>query len=163
MRKRVILAALLAAGLAGSAHAQAVREPSAGPYPHFGLQGSVGENVNLGVGVRYENRMTGMFPAMPNLRFAASFDYFFPDSPARYWEINTNVFDLLTVHNARVVPYVGGGLNIAHSNGGGGNSDVGLNVLGGLRLPGRYRPYLEARIELGGGDRFVATLGWLLW
>ncbi len=152
--------------LASTAHAQrAARDPSTA-NPHFGLQADLGsDNVNLGIGVRYENSMRGLFPATPNLRFIGSFDYFFPSSPAHYWEVNADVVNLFTWRGARVVPYAGAGLNVARAyvTGGGGNTDVGVNIAGGFRLPGQYRPYLEGRLELGGGDRFVVTFGWLFW
>ncbi len=160
----VVLASL--AALAPAAQAQrAARDPSTA-NPHFGLQASLGDNnVNFGIGARYENSMRGLFPAAPNLRFIGSFDYFFPDSPVHYWEINADVVNMFTWSGARVVPYAGGGLNVARGyvSGAGGNTDVGLNIAGGFRLPGQYRPYLEGRIELGGGDRFVVTFGWLFW
>lgn len=166
MRKRLTatLLVLLAVLPAATLHAQRARDTYAA-YPHIGLQASLGDNnAGLGIGVRYENRMTGLFPDSPNLRFIGSFDYFFPDAPAHYWEINLDVVNLFTLRNARVAPYAGGGLNIARGYGnGGGNTDAGLNLVGGFRLPGRYRPYLEGRLELGGGDRFVATFGWLFW
>ncbi len=160
MRTQWFAALVLGAMVTSAAQAQQARDT--GPYPHFGLQASIGEDVDLGLGVRYENRMLGMFPESPNLRFALSFDYFFPDN-FDYWEVNANVFNLFRPNNARVLPYLGGGLNIARRSNGGRDTDVGLNVLGGIRLPGRYRPFLEARIELGGGERFVVTGGWLFW
>lgn len=161
MRSRLTVLALVLAGVT-SLEAQAVLEPYATAYPHFGLQASIADDAELGVGARYENRMSGMFPDLPNLRFALSFDYFFPDN-FDYWEINANVFNLFRTRNARVIPYAGGGLNIARISNGGSDTEVGLNLLGGLRLPGRSRPYLEARVELGGGEQFVVTLGWMFW
>ena len=155
---------MAAATLAPAAQAQA-RDPATA-NPHFGLQASLGsDTVNFGIGARYENSMRGLFPATPNLRFIGSFDYFFPDSPAHYWEINADVVNLFTWRGARVIPYAGAGLNVARGyvTGGGGNTDVGVNLVGGFRLPGQYRPYLEARAELGGGNRFVVTFGWLFW
>lgn len=164
MRSRYTVALLTAITLATATTLTAqVREPYGTAYPHFGLQASVGEDVDLGLGVRYENRMLGMFPESPNLRFALSFDRFFPDGLRSYWEVNANVFNLFQAQNARVAPYLGGGLNVAHMSNGGSDTDVGVNLLGGVRLPGRYRPYLEARIELGGGERLVVTGGWLFW
>lgn len=157
MRNGVFVALALCATVAVPAQAQ-----SAAAYPHWGLQASIAEDTDLGIGVRYENRMLGMFPQSPNLRFALSFDYFFPDN-FDYWEINANVFNLFPSRNARVVPYFGGGLNVARISNGGRDTEMGLNLLGGIRLPGRYRPYLEARIELGGAEQFVLTGGWLFW
>ena len=163
MQNRWLVVLALGCAFATSASAQVARAPYGSAYPHFGLQASVGENVDIGLGVRYENRMLGMFPDYPDLRFALSFDYFFPDN-FDYWEVNANVFNLFSSVNARVVPYLGGGLNVARfSTPGGRNTDVGINLLGGIRLPGRYRPFLEARIELGGGDRLVVSGGWLFW
>jgi hypothetical protein len=155
--------AMLACAAAPALAAQAVREPAPTAYPHFGLQAGIADRAELGVGARYENRMRGMFPEAPNLRFALSFDYFFPDSPLSYWEVNANVFNLFRSSASRIVPYAGGGLNIARTTNGRRDTDLGINVLGGVRLPGSYRPYLEARVELGGGDQFVVTLGWLFW
>ncbi len=162
---KMAMAFLLAAvALVPAAQAQNARDPSTA-NPHFGLQGSLGDdNVNLGLGARYENSMRGLFPAWPNLRFIGSFDYFFPDSPVHYWEANADVVHMFTWRGARVVPYAGGGLNVARAyDPFGGSTETGLNIAGGLRLPGQYRPYLEGRLEMGGGNRFVMTLGWLFW
>lgn len=165
MRAPLIVVLLALAGAPAVTTAQTVvQEPNATFYPHLGVQGSVGQDVNLGLGVRYENRMLGMFPEAPNLRFATSFDYFFPDSPLSYWELNGDVFNLFAWNGARIVPYLGGGINVARQSAGPAHhTDVGVNLVGGARLPGRYRPYLEGRVELGGGNRFVLTLGWLIW
>lgn len=157
--RRTLLAAGLLLGMLGQARSAAA-QPA---YPHVGLQVSLAEDTDIGVGGRYENRMTGLFPGAPNLRFVGSFDYFFPDGALKYWEVNATVVHLFPGASPRVTPYLGGGLNIAHRSLVTDNTEVGLNLVGGLRLPGRFRPYLEGRIELDGGEQFVLTLGWLFW
>jgi len=60
MRARWFAALLLGAIVTSAAEAQQPRDT--GPYPHFGLQASVGEGVDIGLGVRYGQ---GYFFARP--------------------------------------------------------------------------------------------------
>lgn len=133
----------------------------------FGVQADFGDNFDFGIGARLEYVPRALFRNAPVLS-AASFDWFFPDTPpgvdVQYWEINYNIYYLWTADALR--PYAGGGLNIAHASadvGGFGGSDtkVGLNLGGGLRFrtAGRLTPFIEARVELSGGEQFVLTGG----
>ncbi len=131
--------------------------------PRLGGEVSFARDVNTGVGVRLELPLTP--PSAQDLRLEASFDYFFPDSPLTYWELNTDLAWGWYISGTRIGVYFGGGLNVARSGlsgvPGSGNTDVGGNLLVGLRFPTAVRltPFVELRPELGGGDRLVFTAG----
>lgn len=135
---------------------------------NLGAQLSWGDDADLGLGVRYENRLDRLAPSVP-LRVIGSFDWFFPGNDVTYWELNANVAYQFTLQNSRIGPYAGGGLNIARASvdvagvGSASDTEVGLNLLGGIRFPstGRLTPYVEIRLELGGGEQFVLTGGLL--
>lgn len=136
----------------------------------FGVQGSWADDVDFGVGARVQ---VGLADFYEGLRGIASFDYFFPgedsdfglvDLDVKYWELNANLTYTL---KGSLAPYVGTGLNIAHASAGlragdldlgdESETDLGLNLLGGLRLSGRF--FAEAKLELGGGENFMVTAG----
>ena len=138
----------------------------------FGVQGSWADDADLGVGARVQ---VGLADFHEGLRGIASFDYFFPDSDGSigvvdvdvtYWELNANLTYTL---KGDLAPYVGTGLNLAHASAGlaagavnlGSESetDLGLNLLGGLRLSNRF--FAEAKLELGGGENFMVSAGLL--
>jgi hypothetical protein len=142
----------------------------------FGPQISFGTDSDFGLGGRVEFNLssvvggTGTFSRLFGI---GSFDYFFLDCDSAltdfdcsWWEININGAIPLT--SAAVDAYVGGGLNfarIAIDTGlgpEGSDSEVGLNVLGGLRFPlGSLSAFGEARLSLAGGDQLVLTFGTL--
>ena len=160
--------------LLGAAAAVAI-SASAVQAKQFGIQGSWGDDSDFGIGARIEyglpNLLTNSGPFSRTF-LIGSFDYFFPDCPddvdCTYWEINSNLAIPLVASG--IDPYVGAGLNIAHvsaelegSDLGGSDTEVGLNLLGGLRFPlGGVSAFAEGRIELGGGEQFVLTFGALL-
>lgn len=131
---------------------------------HLGPQVSLGGDTDVGIG----GRVVAGMPEYSGLEFIGSFDVFFPDG-YDYWEINGNL-----VHNFEVPeassfrPYAGGGLNIAHYDrdddrpGDGDDTDVGLNLLGGMKFPMEgVAPFVELRLTVEGGDQFVVTGGFL--
>jgi hypothetical protein len=131
--------------------------------PRLGGQVSFAQDVNAGLGLRLELPLS---PALArDLRVAVAFDYFFPDSPVNYWELNTDLAWGFRLTGTRVSLYAGAGLNIARTSVSGvprsGATDVGVNLLGGVRFgtSTRLTPYVELRPELGGGDRLVLTAG----
>jgi hypothetical protein len=119
--------------------------------------------VNAGLGLRLEAPLSPVLAR--DLRVAVAFDYFFPDSPVNYWELNTDLAWGFRLAGTRMSLYAGGGLNIARTSVSGvpasGATDVGVNLLGGVRFgtATRLTPYVELRPELGGGDRLVLTAG----
>jgi hypothetical protein len=124
----------------------------------LGPQASIAEDADFGLGAR----ATFGLPAKIPLEIIASADYFFPEEDVDYWELNGEVVWLIPVTAPTVDPYAGAGINIAHASIEGGESDteVGLNLLGGLKLHvGPVTPFGEFRFELDGGEQFVVTFG----
>jgi len=92
--------------------------------------------------------------------FDLPFD-FSPDTEVEYWEANLNLTWDFTSDRA-VVPYAGVGMNYGHARASAfgfdtDESDVGANVLAGIRIRDRF--YVEAKTEAGGGELFVVTAG----
>lgn len=131
--------------------------------PRLGGEISFAQQANAGIGVRLEQALTP--PRAHDLRLLVNFDYFFPDSPLNYWELNTDLGWGFPIADTNLEMYAGGGLNMARTSlsgvPGSGVSDVGVNLLLGMRIPtaSRFRPYVELRPELGGGNRLVLTTG----
>lgn len=146
----------------------------------FGPQVSWGSDSDLGVGARVEVPIGYMVTAddrsvLAGLKLIASGDYFFLDCDnpfggaeidCSYIEINANGAVPLPLEGFS--PYVGGGLNVALvsvdvegcADCGGSDTEVGLNVLGGLNFPlGGMNAFAEGRFELGGGEQFVLSAG----
>lgn len=141
----------------------------------FGGQVSFADDADLGVGVRATAPLGGFVSTdegsvLAGTMLIGSFDWFFPDcggADCSYWEINTNGAVPIPVE-ANFSPYAGAGLNIAHMSVDEGtieesDTEVGLNLLGGVTFPlAGFSPFLEARLELGGGEQFVLSGGVLL-
>ena len=131
----------------------------------FAPEVSVAEDADIGIGGRVNFDMSSSFGS-PGFFIVGSFDYFFPDGDVNYWELNGNLGWLIPGVRGNVRPYIGGGLNYAHASfdnciGDCGNSDVGVNLLGGINFQtrGRIMPFIEAKVEAGGGEQFVLTGG----
>jgi len=127
-----------------------------------GAEALFGSDTDFGIGGRVQTDLATVIP----LDFSGSFDLFFPDGPADYWEINGNVWYPIHIPHASGVPYIGGGLNIGHFDPGGegrSDTDLSLNVGGGYRFNfTKTSPFLEARFTLGGVEQFVISGGVLL-
>lgn len=123
--------------------------------PYFGVQGSFGTEMDFGVGASVLANIENV-----NLEGVASFNLFFPDE-GDFWDLNGNLFYHFHLPDTRsVLPYVGGGLNIARLSNGAGNTEVGLNLGGGVRFPsGNITPFLEGRYVVSDFDQFVITGG----
>ncbi|MDV3207377.1 MAG: hypothetical protein LOY04_09960 [Rhodococcus ruber] len=148
----------------------------------FGVHANWSDDFDFGIGGRVEvdalNLITDERP-LSRTFFIGTFD--FPDCgfdleddsfDCSYWEINGNL--AIPLAAADIDPYVGAGLNIARFSADysgtvpgvdleGSDTDVGLNLLGGLRfMLSSLSAYAEARLELGGGEQFVITGGVLV-
>ncbi len=162
MRKvMLVLAVVAGTGLV----AQAASAQSAATRPiRFGVQADWGtDNIDFGVGARLVYPGFATVVGVNGLEAYGSFDLFFP-SGGNYWEINPGITYNVTLPGVTgFSPYVGGGLGIAHWSGGGvSHTDAGLNLLGGGRFTiGKLSAFAEGRIELSGGEHFVATFGLL--
>lgn len=137
----------------------------------IGPQASWGDDADFGVG----GRVVLDVPALPGFGAIGSFDYFFPDVPDigtpggeisfNYWEINGNLFYAFPVSDASIEPYFGAGLNLAHASRDteglpeppdDSQTEVGFNLLAGFEFPlTGLSPFVEVRVELGGGENFI--------
>lgn len=138
---------LLAGPSAGEATAQTA----------FGVQGNWGSEADFGVGGR-------VLANIPNvdLEGVGSVDLFFPGNEVNWLDVNANVFYHFHLDDSpSVVPYAGGGLNIARiSVGDASTTETGLNIGGGVRFPSPgVTPFLEARAVVSDADQFVITGG----
>lgn len=163
MRKFLSLTVIAAAVAAAPVRAQEIVTVPRSPA-NLGIQASYAEDADFGIGVRYENDLNKVISGMsPKLHFILAFDYFFPGDPVdTYYEGNVNLTYQLGDMRRSIGPYLGGGLNIAHVEAGGfDNTDLGLNILGGIRFRSASRtvPFVEVRFEAGGGEQFVITGG----
>lgn len=161
--RSILAGAAVAAGLALATPATANAQIGFVVQGNYALDGieefGVGGGVNFGV---------GSLTAKHGIRAEATFDYFFAEDPATFWQLNGNLlYDLKSVKNL----YLGAGVNyskLSVDDSGSGacdivdcsSSDIGLNVLGGFRLgTGKSAPFVQARYELGGGENLVVTAG----
>ncbi len=130
----------------------------------FGVQASIAEDTDFGIG----GRVAGTVAPRRVVKIVGSFDIYFPDGPVDYWELNGNILYMIPVQKSALAPYVGGGLNIAHISfdlplldpfGDFSDTDAGLNLLGGIEFGQQVVGFVEAKVELEGGDQFVVTGG----
>lgn len=155
---QALIAVAAGAGLAllgaGEARAQGLA---------FGGQLHWSDDYDFGLGPRVELPIE-----LPSgaLTFNGSFDIYFPDdiggTERDYWELNGNVVYTFELPESSVEPYAGGGLSLAHIDfePGGEDTEVGLNVLGGLRFPkAAFVPFVEAKFMIQGGEHFALTGG----
>jgi len=154
MRKPLLVLALLAMSMLSAKNLQA--------QFHFGPLVAWGDDADFGLGGRVTFGIHLSVDSTPApLELQGEFVYFFPDGPVNYWEINTNAAYLFPGVKGPVGPYAGAGLDIANASGAGAsNTDVGLNLLGGVKFRmSRITPFAEVRVELGGGEQFVIAGG----
>ncbi len=129
----------------------------------FGGQLSFANDANFGIGARVTGDFSSLVPSVQNVSVIGSFDFFFPGSSITYWELNGNAVYRIHITGARIMPYAGGGLDIAHASSGFGvgGTRLGLNLVGGttFETSTSIRPFVELRVELAGGEQFVVSAG----
>jgi hypothetical protein len=164
--------AILLAGLAlvYLAPAQAEAQVSFGPLVAWG------DNSDLGVGGRVDVGLGNAFGVdsgpFQNLFLNSGVTYFFWDCDegfdevdCSYIEINGNLAVPFTLEGSSIQPYAGSGIHIARVSVDAGpfegdDTEVGLNILGGIFFPiSDLRGFGEAKFELGGGEQFVLSGG----
>jgi outer membrane immunogenic protein len=156
----------------GAAQRRAAARPAArsAQRTQFGLELDVGTQTDFGIGARAVFGLQSLFPGTP-LDGIVSFDYYFPSAPSgtteHFWEINGNLaYRFRMPRGSSLLPYAGGGLNIAHASasaGGvsGSSTDPDLNILAGttFRVQGELTPFLEIRGVVGNANQVVFTGG----
>lgn len=151
MRTKTLFAAL---GLAATA--LLLQPPAASAQVYGGVQGVWGSDFDAGVGGRVLGNVEDA-----NLELVGSFNLFFPDGNVDFWDANANVFYHFHLpESPRVLPYLGGGLNVSRISNGGESTEAGLNLGGGIRFPlENVSPFVEGRAVLGDHDQAVLTIG----
>lgn len=145
----------------------------------FGPQLAWGDATDLGIGARAEFGLGEAFgfteSPFAELYGSATATYFFwdcgggfgpggADLDCNYIELNANGAIPFEI-DAGVTPFVGAGLHLGRtsvSSSGFSDSDteVGLNILGGLQFPlGGYGGFVEGKFGLTGADQFVLSTG----
>lgn len=132
----------------------------------FGGQANFADDTDFGLGPRVAVNLEQLGPRFQVL---GTWDIYFPDDDnLDFWELNGNLvyrFDVQEVPS--IVPYAGGGLNIARREieldppaGDVDDTDVGVNFLGGVEFPlASVTPFVEIRLTEEGGDQFYLTGG----
>jgi hypothetical protein len=150
---RITSCALLLFGLVVARPAQAQTPWGLGPLVGVNL-----DNDELLVGAVARIPLTSLpITLNPGVEFYPGFD------PGSLFVLN---FDVQYELNAESLePYVGAGISWARtSNAGNSDSDVGLNLKGGLVFnpESRTRPYVEAALNFGGSRESLIFRGGLL-
>ena len=144
---RIGTALVFASLLAGSAQAQTNRL-------HLGPRVSYQFDLEkIGVGVQFSA------PIASHLEFYPSFDYFFVDAGS-FWNLNADLKWRVASKSVNWL-YLGTGLNIARSGGGGGHDTrAGLNLFAGAEsLRGRVHPFGEFRFIANEGSTAQVAVG----
>jgi len=128
-----------------------------------------GDDTDIGIGVRVELPTPEL---MTGTRIQGDFNWYFPDDgngvDVTFWEIDANWLYQIGPVPAADQPdyYLGGGLNLAHAavdvSGGGDSSetDLGVNILGGIRIPlGSVHALGELRVTIGGSEQYTLGIG----
>lgn len=138
----------------------------------FGGQVSWGSDSDIGVGARAEFDLTNTLSQqgpLSNAFIITQLDVYFPDcggADCTWMEFNPSL--AVPVPAGTLNAYLGAGLNIARISvdlgtfGNQSNTEIGINLLGGLKFPlGGLSAFSEARLSLGGGEQFAVSFGLL--
>jgi len=163
--------ALIPAAAVAQRRAPARPAASGAQRPSFGVQLDWGSDSDFGIGGRGVFPLKSLFPKTP-LDAIVSFDYYFPSgaptgTSVHFWEINGNLaYRFRVPPRTSLLPYAGGGLNIAHGSASAGgasasSTDVGLNLLAGttFKVKGNLTPFAEFRGVVGNANQVVLTGG----
>jgi hypothetical protein len=118
------------------------------------------KHFGLGIGARVVVDLERVASAK-NIGLIGSVDYFFPDVNGNPLEINVDGVYRIAIPNAKIFPYVGGGLGFTHWGAYSFNK-AHLNLVGGtaFRPLGKIQPFAELRLKMrSGGGQFVITGG----
>jgi hypothetical protein len=115
------------------------------------------DDVDMGIGATLGIELPELGP---KLSVMADFLLFFPEV-GNYWELSGDLACDVPVEGSSLSPFVMAGLSLGHASVDvlgvtASNSDLNLNVGGGLRLKaGRFRPEVGGRLVFGDGSSFT--------
>jgi hypothetical protein len=157
MSKTLRALALAAALLGVPAAAQAQGGATLGPQLVYH------DDFDFGIGAALTVSADGIDPRVD---FMADFAWFFPGREGlSYFELNGNLLYDFTLEGSTATPFALAGLNLASwsydagfgpGNGGGDNTELGLNLGGGIKFDaGTFRPMIGVRLQIEGGEGVV--------
>jgi opacity protein-like surface antigen len=134
-----------------------------------GVQGGWATASDFSLGARV---VVGLHGLAKGLETSGIFDYYFPSEGAAAnvadWEASANLVYRVGIEGS-LTPYAGAGVGVVRYTATvraletdleGSETRTGLNLLGGLLFEvGRSRPFLEARVTLGGSEQFALSAG----
>lgn len=128
----------------------------------LGAELAWGDDVDLGVGAFGKFALTEVSGKAVTGR--VTFDLFFPGNSFKYWELNGDGLLDIVNKSSSMKPYVGAGINYGHSSSDNctqcSGGDVGINAIGGLNFTtSKFRPFVEAKLELRDGGQFILKGG----
>ncbi len=129
----------------------------------FGGQLNFADDTDFGLGPRVAFDLEELGP---RFQIIGTWDIYFPDNDlVDFWELNGNlVYRFELPDTDGVEPYGGGGLNVARTEVGDvGDTDLGLNILGGVEFPlTSVTPFVELRVTAEGSEQLYITGGVLV-
>lgn len=183
MKRLALVATILLLGIGLSAPLTAQGQTSIQIGPRLGIPfgdvSDAGGNFFLGADARIDSEA---LPVLVN----PSFDYYLLDDRTINGQdvgqsiiaVDINALYEFGIDNQAFAPYAGGGLAITRSSvdeqtfntgfgsvtvGGGSNTEVGLNLVGGARFPlGSVDPFVQLNATLGGDVQRLGLAGGLL-
>jgi hypothetical protein len=153
MCRLVLLTLLLGLGLS----TQAVAQARIAVGPRVGFDAANVEELLLGADARLTH------PDVP-VEGQTSLDVYLP-AQGSFVTLSTNVVYPFRTEDAALRPYAGSGLGFMfYDAGGSGQSDVGLNLVGGVhvRSAGAFTPFVQTQISLGTVDLIALSGGFLV-
>ena len=125
----------------------------------------VGANVNYGLHSDYKNFGVGVkaqYEFLQNVRAEASLNYFFKKDCVSMWDLNLNAHYIFHVGNVGIYPLAGLTVLNANVEHGDNDTELGLNLGGGVELPitSNGKQNFEAKYQTGDNwDRPVISAG----
>lgn len=151
---RTLLLAALALLLSAPAASAQAATGTFMPYLGYNLES---DNALIGVGYRAGFPL----PAPVRLALQPSIEYVFTDADVTLLQADVNV--LAELNAATVAPYVGAGLAVVYADTEftDGNTELGLNVVGGVVLNpiGFAQPFAQARYTTYDGGDALSVMG----
>lgn len=130
----------------------------------FGPQVSFADDLDIGLGARVQADFTDLFAVdegfLADVFGIASFDYYFDcGTECSAFELTADAaygFDI----GGGAMPYAGTGLSLQRVSAAFSNTELALNLMGGVMFPlGGTDLFLEARLQPNGLEQFILQAG----
>jgi hypothetical protein len=142
-----IVALVLACAALGSASPAHAERNTLGP--HFGVNFDM-EDVFLGLEGRFD---VGNIGRSAIIQINPSFSFYFADDPFDVLNFSLNVPFEFPIDGTAARPFAAPGLAIWHSDYGDSETDVALNLIGGVLFAlDSVEPFVQLRVSIGDGS-----------